>query len=256
MKFMDEPYRNLVREVAYSQYAVRDQNSILGLLWSLLNPLLMVVLLFAFFRLNAGRDVKHYTVFLLLGMIHYTHFSNSTSAAMNILTTMTQLTRHTILPKEVLVIGSVLSTSVEFVALMLVSVVLAFLTGVPPSWAMLGLPLIILLQLLFVMWVSLLLAAARVFVKDLQHIYQILLRILFFATPIFYGTAFLKNPLALQLVRYNPLAGLMGLSRRSVIEGQMLSPWVFLTLAAIHAVALWGAFRWFKRCEPSFAEYA
>jgi hypothetical protein len=48
----------------------------------------------------------------------------------------------------------------------------------------------------------------------------------------------------------------MGLSRRSVIEGQMLSPWVFLTLAAIHAVALWGAFRWFKRCEPSFAEYA
>jgi ABC-type polysaccharide/polyol phosphate export permease len=246
MKFMDKPYRNLIREVAYSQYAVRDQNSILGILWSFLNPLLIMAVLFAYFRLNAGRDVKHYTVFLLLGVIHYTHFSNSTSAAMNILTTMTQLTRHTILPKEVLVIGSVLSTSVEFVALMLVSVALACLTGVPPSWAMLGLPLIILLQLLFVMWVSLLLAAARVFVKDLHHIYQVLLRILFFATPIFYATAFLKNP----------LAGLMGLSRRSMIEGQMLSPWVFLTLAAIHAVALWGSFRWFKRCEPSFAEYA
>jgi len=249
MKFMDKPYRNLVREMAYSQYAVRDQNTILGLLWSFLNPLLVMVVLFAYFRLNAGRDVKHYIVFLLLGMIHYTHFSNSTSAAMNILTTMPQLTRHTILPKEVLVIGSVLSTSVEFVALMLVSVALAWLTGVPPSWA-------ILLQLLFVMWVSLLLAAARVFVKDLHHIYQVLLRILFFATPIFYATTFLENPLALQLVRFNPLAGLMGLSRRSVIEGQMLSPWVFLVLAAIHAVALWGAFRWFKRCEPSFAEYA
>jgi len=256
MKFMDKPYRNLVREVAYSQYAVRDQNSVLGLLWSFLNPLLMMAVLFAYFRLNAGRDVKHYAVFLLLGMIHYTHFSNSTSVAMNVLTTMAQLTRHTILPKEVLVIGSVLSTSVEFLASLLVCLALACLTGVPPSWAMLGLPLIVLLQLLFVMWVSLLLSATQVFVKDLTHVYQVLLRLLFIATPIFYSTAFLRNPLALQLVRFNPLAGLIGLSRRSVIEGQMLSSQVFLMLAAIHAVALWGAFRWFKRCEPSFAEYA
>src|SRR6516162_1227707 len=172
MKFMDKPYRNLVREVAYSQYAVRDQNSVLGLLWSFLNPLLMMAVLFAYFRLNAGRDVKHYAIFLLLGMIHYTHFSNSTSVAMNVLTTMAQLTRHTILPKEVPVIGSVLSTSVEFLASLLVCLALACLTGVPPSWAMLGLPLIVLLQLLFVMWVSLLLSATQVFVKDLHHIYQ------------------------------------------------------------------------------------
>jgi ABC-type polysaccharide/polyol phosphate export permease len=256
MKFMGRPYRNLVREVAYSQYAVRDQNSVLGLLWSFLNPLLMMAVLFAYFSLNAGREIQHYGVFLLLGMIHYTHFSNSTSAAMNVLTNMSQLTRHTILPKEVLVIGSVLATSVEFVVSMLVCAVLACFTGVPISWAMLGLPLIVVLQMLFVMWVSLVLSAVRVFVKDLSHIYQVLLRLLFFATPIFYATAFLGNRLALQLVRVNPLARLIGLSRDSVIQGQMLPLGVFLALAAIHAALLWGAFRWFKRCEPSFAEYA
>jgi ABC-type polysaccharide/polyol phosphate export permease len=185
MKFMDKPYRNLLREVAYSQHAVRDQNSILGLLWSFLNPLLMMAVLFAYFRMNAGRDVKHYAIFLLLGMVHYTHFSNSTSAAMNVLILTAQLTRHTILPKEVLVIGSVLATSVDFIVSMLVCVALAFLTGIPVSWAILGLPLIVLLQLLFVMWVSFLLSAARVFVKDLSHVYQVLLRLLFFSTPIF-----------------------------------------------------------------------
>lgn len=253
---MDKPYRNLVREVAYSQYAVRDQNSILGLLWSFLNPLMMMAVLFAYFRFNAGRDVKHYAVFLLLGMTHYTHFSNSTTAAMNTLTSMPQLTRHTILPKEVLIIGPVLSTSVEFVVSMLICVGLACLTGVQPSWAMLGLPLIVLLQLLFVVWVSLVLSAAQVFVRDLSHVYQVLLRLLFFATPIFYAKAYLRNPLALQMVRFNLLAVLIGLSRGSVIEGQMFSSRVLLTLVAIHGVALWAAFRWFKRCEPSFAEYA
>jgi ABC-type polysaccharide/polyol phosphate export permease len=255
MRFMDKPYRNLVREVAYSQYAVRDQSSILGLLWSFLNPLLMMAVLFAYFRMNAGRDVKHYAIFLLLGMIHYTHFSNSTSAAMNVLVFTAQLTRNTILPKEVLVIGTVLATSVEFIVSMLVCVVLACLTGTPVSWAILGLPLVVFLQLLFVMWVSFLLSAARVFVKDLSHFYQVLLRLLFFATPIFYATAFLESPLAQRLVRFNPLANMIGLSRALVIDGRMFPMGIFLALAAIHALALWGAFRWFKRREPSFAEY-
>jgi ABC-type polysaccharide/polyol phosphate export permease len=255
MKFMDKPYRNLIREVAYAQYAVRDQNSILGLLWSFLNPLLMVAVLFAYFRMNAGLNVKHYAIFLLLGMVHYTHFSNSTGSAMNALILSAHLTRHAILPKEVLVIGSVLATSVEFLISMLVCVVLAPFVGIPASWAMLGLPLIVILQLLFVMWVSFLLASGRVFVKDLSHVYQVLLRLLFFATPIFYETKFLGSRLAQQLVRLNPLAALIGLSRNSVIDGHMFAANVFLALVSIHALALWGAFRWFKRCEPSFAEY-
>lgn len=256
MKFMNAPYRGLVREMTWSQYAVRDQNSVLGLVWSFLNPLLMMAVLFAYFRLNAGRDIRHYAVFLLLGMIHYTHFSNSTSAAMNVLTSMAQLTRNTILPKEVLVIGSVLATSVEFVASLVVCLGLAFLTGIPVSAALLVLPIIVILQLMFVMWVSFLLSAAHVFVRDLAHVYQVVLRLLFFATPIFYATTFLKSPLAQRLVYLNPLAGLIELSRSSVIDGQMVPVRMFLLLAVVHGVALWVAFRWFKRREPSFAEYA
>ena len=252
---MDKKYRNLIREVAYSQYAVRDQNSILGLLWSFLNPLLTMGVLFAYFRMNAGRDVKHYAIFLLLGMIHYTHFANSTSAAMNSLIVSAQLTRHAILPKEVLVIGSVLATSVEFLVSMLMCVILAGFTGIPVSWALLGVLLVVVLQFLFVMWVSLLLSSARVFVKDLSHVYQVLLRLLFFATPIFYAAEFLESPLAQQMIRFNPLAGLIGLSRTSVIDGYMFPANAFLILTAMHALAVWGAFRWFKRCEPSFAEY-
>jgi ABC-2 type transport system permease protein len=188
-------------------------------------------------------------------MVHYTHFSNSTSAAMTVLVAAAQSVRHTILPKEVLVIGSVLATSVEFLVSMVVCVALAWFTGIPLSWAMLGLPLVVALQLVFVMWVSFLLSAARVFVKDLNHIYAVLLRLLFFATPIFYAAGFLQSPVAQQLVRFNPLAGLISLSRASVIDGRIFPLNVFLVLCMIHALALGGSFWWFKRCEPSFAEY-
>ncbi len=255
MQFMDKPYRNLLREMTFSQFAVRDQNSVLGMLWSFVNPVLMVGVLFAYFRMNAGATIQHYGIYLLFGMIHYTHFSNTTAAAMNSLSGMAQLTRHTVLPKEVLVIGSVLATSMEFAVSMAFCLVLACITGVPITGGMAILPAVILLQLMFVMWVSLLLAAARVFVKDLTHLYQVFLRLLFFTTPIFYAAAFLRNPFAQRMLRFNPLAQLIGFSRTLVIEGQWISWKLFLALCVIHALALWGAFRCFKRYEPRFAEY-
>jgi ABC-2 type transport system permease protein len=255
MRFMDRPYRNLVREVTYSQFAVRDQNSILGLIWSFLNPVVMVGVLFLYFRMNAGRDVKHYGIYLLLGMIHYTYFSNTTSVAMNSLSSMAQLTRHVVLPKEVLVIGSVMAASLEFAVSMAFCVVLALFSGIPLTRGIVALLPIMLLQLLFVMWVSFLLSSARVFVKDLTHVYQVFLRLLFFATPIFYASAFLQNPFAQRMLVFNPLAQLIGFSRSTIIDGTFFSWRIFLVLCAIHTVALWGAFRWFKRCEPRFAEY-
>ena len=255
MQFMSKPYRNLVREISYSQFAVRDQNSFLGLLWSFVNPVVMVGVLFAYFRTNAGAGIEHYGIYLLLGMIHYTHFSNTTSAAMNALHSAAQLTRHTVLPKEVLVIGTVVATSTEFAVSMVFCVVLACLTGVPIRGGMLALPVIIALQLVFVMWVSFLLAVARVFLKDLTHLYQVFLRLLFFTTPIFYAAAFLRSPFAQSMLRFNPLADLIGISRSLVIEGQLLSWKTFVVLLVMHTLALWGAFRCFKRYEPRFAEY-
>jgi ABC-2 type transport system permease protein len=255
MQFMDKAYRNLISEMVYSQFAVSDHNSLLGLLWSFLNPVLMVAVLFAYFRMNAGREVPHYGIYLLLGTIHYTHFSNTTSAGMNALNSMSQLTRHTVLPKETLVIGSVLATSLEFVVSMIFCLVLGILSGIPVTRVIIALPLIMLLQVVFVMWVSLLLSATRVFVKDLTHVYQVFLRLLFFLTPIFYAGAFLKNPIALRMLQFNLLAHLIDFSRDLIIRGHLFSWQLFALLCAVHTLGLWGAIRWFRRCEPRFAEY-
>jgi ABC-2 type transport system permease protein len=255
MRFMDKAYRNLIREMVTSQFEVRDQSSFLGLIWSFLNPVLMVAVLFAYFRESAGNGVPHYGIYLLLGMIHYTHFSNTTSAGMHALTSMAQLTRHTVLPKETIVIGSVLATSLEFVISMLFCVVLGVFTGIPLTRWITALPFIIVLQIVFALWVSFLLSATRVFIKDLTHLYQVFLRLLFFTTPIFYAVTFLHSPIAVRMLKFNPLAHLIGFSRRSVIEGAAFSWQFFALLCLVHTAALWLAIRWFKRCEPNFAEY-
>jgi ABC-2 type transport system permease protein len=252
---MDKKYRNLIREMAWSQFSVQDQNSVLGLIWSFLNPALMVGVLFAYFRMTAGKGVAHYGIYLLLGMIHYTHFSNTTAAAMNSLHNMAQLTRHTVLPKEALVIGSVLVTSVEFGVSMMVCLILAFLSGVPLKSCVVTAPLIMLLQLVFATWASFLLATARVFVKDLSHLYQVFLRLLFFTTPIFYAAVFLQSPLAQRVLSFNLLAQLIDFSRDVFLEGHLFPVRFFLVLCAFHGLALWASFRFFKHCEPLFAEY-
>ena len=255
MQLMGRPYRNLVREMTWSQFAVRDQNSVLGLVWSFLHPAVMVGVLFAYFRANAGKDVKHYGIYLLFGMIHYTHFSNTTSGAMNCLHGMAQLTRHTVLPKEVLVISSVIAASMEFAVSIGFCVLLAWFSGIHLSFAVLALPLVLALQIVFALWVSFLLATIRVFVKDLNHIYQVFLRLLFFTTPIFYAAAFLRSPIAQRMLHFNLLAQLIGFSRSLVIGGTQFPVGFFLALWAFHGLALALAFLLFKYCESGFAEY-
>jgi ABC-type polysaccharide/polyol phosphate export permease len=79
MWMMEKRYLNLLREIAISQFKLKDQSTFLGLLWSLLNPLIMLLVLLLFFSLNAGKGIPHYGIYVLFGVVHYNHLSNSTT---------------------------------------------------------------------------------------------------------------------------------------------------------------------------------
>ena len=99
MKIGDRRYLNLLREMALAQFKLRDQSTFFGFLWSFLNPLIALGLLFVLFRSKLGVDVEHYGVYLLIGIIHYSHFSNATTASMNVLCSMRSLTRNADIPQ-------------------------------------------------------------------------------------------------------------------------------------------------------------
>jgi ABC-type polysaccharide/polyol phosphate export permease len=209
----------LLREVAVTEHRLRDQSTSLGFVWSFLHPIVMLLVLYVFFQGRVGEGIPHYGIFLLIGIVQYTHFSKSTGGAMRVLHQMRGLATNVIFPKDVLIYSVVLSDAPEFLISMLVTVLIALLTGVPASWAMLAIPLVVLLQMLFVLWISLALAPLYVFVRDLDHLYEVAMRVLFFVTPIMYNLDFV-GPTARRIALLNPLTHLLDFSRIAILEGR------------------------------------
>ena len=254
MREYDIKYLNLLREIALSQFKLKDQSTFFGYVWSFLNPLIMLTVLFVFFRLRIGGEIEHYAIYLLIGIIHYTHFSNSTSASLRVLYSMRHLTCNAVFPKELLVMGSIFASAIEFILSMFISVLIAIITGIHLSWFLILLPLVIILQIMLVFWVSLFLSCLYVFIRDIDHIYQVFLRLLFFLTPIFYGLSFLGEGIAKHIILSNPLTHLINFSRTILIEGSLFSIHTFLMFLLVNAFLIYLCFRVFKKLEPKFAE--
>jgi ABC-type polysaccharide/polyol phosphate export permease len=255
MRIYDRRHLNLLREIAISQFKLRDQSTLFGFVWSFLNPLLMLTVLFVFFSMGVGKGIEHYGVYLLIGIVQYTHFSNSTNSSMHVLVSTRALTAETVFPKELMVIASVAASSVEFVLSMLVVGLIALLSGVELTRAAAVLPVVIALQVMLVLWVSILLSCLYVYVRDIDHIYRVLLRMLIFITPVFYDLPFVGHGLARYIVLLNPLTHLIQFSRDLLVEGRLFSGPVFLLLLLVNVAMLSVAIATFRRLEPTFAEH-
>ena len=109
--------------------------------------------------------------------------------------------------------------------------------------------MVILMQMLTVLWISFVLSCLHVFVKDIGHIYQVFLRILFFVTPIFYTPTFLGRGLARYIVSFNPLAHLIAFSRAVIVDGTPFSMNLFLAFGAANALAVYLTLLMFKNGE-------
>jgi ABC-type polysaccharide/polyol phosphate export permease len=254
MKIGDRRYLNLLREMALAQFKLRDQSTFFGFLWSFLNPLIALGLLFVLFRSKLGVDVEHYGVYLLIGIIYYSHFSNATVASMNVLYSMGGITRNAIFPKEVLVLASILTNTIEFILSMLICLAIALLSGVKLTSAVAALPFVFILQIMLILWVSFLLSSLCIYVRDLAHVYQVFLRLLFFVTPIFYGFSFVGEGLAKYVVLANPLTHSIDFARAVIIKGQLFDMKLFLGLVSCNAVLIYATYKMFKKLEPAFAE--
>ena len=233
---------------------LRDQSTVLGYLWSFLNPVLMLSILYLFFRNRTGEGIEHFASYLLVGYVLYNHFAKTTTSAMRVLVNHKHLTIHTIIPKEIIVISSVLSRSYELIISLAVSVLIGLLIGVPLYPSLLFFPVLILVQIVFILWVSLFLAILFVFIRDIDYIYEVLLRVLFFITPIFYAKSYVSG-IALLIVRLNPLTYLLDFGRGIIIYDTLPELVPFIAFTGLNLVLLILAFWLFRRLEPYIVEY-
>lgn len=243
----------LLRQLAGMQHQLLDQSTGLGYLWSFLNPLLMLGVLWAFFSRRMSEDVPHYPIYLLIGLVQFTHFSKSTSSAMRALYRMRSLATNVIFPKDVLVYSAIVADLPEFVISMVLTVIIAAVSGVQLSAALLVLPVVMTLQLLLVGWISLVLSMTYVFVRDLDHLFEVGMRILFFATPIIFSPVMLSPGLR-RVAMLNPLAQIMADARMVVLDGVVPPLPHLLVFALVNAAMGYAALMVFRRAEPALLE--
>jgi len=180
-------YRELVKNLILRDLKARYKNSVLGFLWSLLNPLLtMLVFTVVFTFMMPNNRIAKFPVFLLCALLPWNFFQTSLMGCVNSIVGNAALVKKVYFPREVLPLSTVLSNLVNFLLALLVLFAMLFLFRIPlTKWA-LWLPFVMVTQVIFTLGVGLLLAAVNVFYRDTAVIMGVVLQAWFFLTPVFY----------------------------------------------------------------------
>lgn len=180
-------YRGLVRNLVVRDLKVRYRNSALGILWSLVNPMLMMLVFTIVFTVIAPTTtIKKFPVFVLCGILPWNFFSFSVIGSIRSIVDNAPLVSKVYFPREVLPISVVLANLINFLIALVVMFAFILIFQIPLTPWVLLLPLVLLVQVIFIIGVGLILATVNVFYRDTQVIMEVLMQAWFFLTPIFY----------------------------------------------------------------------
>jgi len=215
-------YRQSLWLLTSRDLKVRYSTSFLGYLWSVLDPLVMAVIYWFVFTQIVERTIgaTPYIVFLLAGLLPWMWFNGAVGDSTRAFIKDAKLVRSTRLPRTVWVNRIVLSKGIEFLASIPVIAGFAIVFGAQLTWGVLWLPVAVLIQGILIVGLSLIIAPLVVFFRDLERAVKLILRFLFYASPIIYGLADLPDGLELW-ASFNPLAGIISLYRASFFPEQL-----------------------------------
>ena len=231
-------YWFVTRELTLSAFKLRDQGTLLGFLWTLLQPLAMLSVLYWLFRREAGGPPGQFGLYLLVGIVLWTFFASGTAKGLTSLVARQDLIDSVTFPRELIVLSAVLtvvfSSTLEFGVVLLFAVG----SGAGISWTWLGLPLILVIESILVIGCSLVLAPLYVHARDLDNIWNILMRIGFFTTPVFYFPERFLSPGDHRIYMLNPVTQIMTYARQILLHHQLPSLMAMAGTCAFAAVVL------------------
>lgn len=216
--------RILLRELVITDFKLRYQGSVLGYLWSLLKPLFLFSILYVVFVhfLKFGQGIEHFAISLLLGIVLWNFFVESTLQGMQAIVGRGELIRKINFPKYIIVISGTLSALINLLLNLLVVGVFILFSGVELRTEALLFPLLLAELYIFALAIAFFLAAAYVKYRDINHIWEVLLQAAFYATPILYPISEVAKfaPEAAKALLLNPIAQIIQDSRYVLITEQ------------------------------------
>jgi lipopolysaccharide transport system permease protein len=245
--------RDLLRELIARDIKLRYRGSLLGLLWTLLNPLAELLVLYTVFSLVFRVQVPHFQAYLFTGLIVYGWFSTSLSFATGALVTNRELVRRPGVPVVILPVVTVASNLVHFLLSLPILLVLLWGSDVSLTGSVALLPALIAIEFGLIAGMAYPVAILSVWFRDTQHVLRIALQLLFYLTPIFYEASSAPEGLRI-LLNVNPLAHLVDAYRAVLMRGTApgLGSLSYLLVLSIGLVII--GLAWFRRARGRFAD--
>lgn len=248
-------FRELLYFFAWRDIKVRYKQTVMGVLWAIIQPFLTMIIFSLFFgRLaNVPSDGLPYPVFSYAALVPWTFFANALAQASNSLVINANMIKKIYFPRLALPIASVLAGVIDFVLAFVVLLGIMLYYGLVPTINIIWLPFFVLLALVTSLGVSLWLAAMNVQFRDVHYTIPFLTQAWLFVTPIAYPSSLLPEPWR-TLYGLNPMAGVVEGFRWALL-GTGTAPGKMIIISALVAITLFvsGSF-YFRRMEQSFAD--
>lgn len=261
MRYLTVKNRSILREMVSADFKVRYQSSALGYLWSVLRPLFLFAILYTVFTyvFKVGRGVPHYPVYLLLGIVMWSFFTESTIIGMGAVVSKGDLIRKISIPRYLTVVSSSFSALINLGINLTVVIIFGLINKVEISWTWLLLPVVFIELFIFSISVAFLLSALYVRFRDVAYIWEVGLQAAFYATPVLY-------PLSIVAEKYwpwifvNPMAQIIQDARYVFVTKDTVTAWSaganwlpLISFSIVIIMILISRF-YFRKQASSFAE--
>ncbi|MCI8470040.1 MAG: ABC transporter permease [Clostridia bacterium] len=206
MKFFKSlyEYRELLKTSISKDIRGKYKNSVLGIIWSFLNPLLQIAVYAIVFPLIMRSNLPNYTVFLCCGLIPWNFFSSAISRTSFTMIENGNIIKKVYFPRQILPLSVVTSEAVNFVISTIIILAFVLGYGMGISKFIIFYPLVLLVQYLLLIGISFVVSSVTVYFRDLQHFIGILLQLLFYATPIVYASNTIPENFQ-WILKFNPM---------------------------------------------------
>ncbi|MCI8892033.1 MAG: ABC transporter permease [Eubacterium sp.] len=211
-------YRDLIKQLVIKDIKLKYRRSFLGYVWSVLNPLLVMIVMYLVFAHMFRFDVDNYPSYLIIGQTLFTFMTEATNQAIFSITGNGALLKKVYVPKYIFTLSKVTGSLVNLLFSMGAMLLVFLLTKVQFSWAMLFIPVVFAQLYLFSLGLGLFLAQAAVFFRDIQYIYSVWITAWMYLTPIFYPIGQLPQEMQDAIVQFNPMYQYITQFRTLVLE--------------------------------------
>jgi len=252
-------YRELIYALTQREIKARYRQSLLGMGWAIAQPLAFMVV----FSLVFGRfarlpsDGLPYPIFSYVALVPWTFLSNALTTATIGLVSQRSVVTKTYFPREVIIISQVAARFIDFLAAALVLAGMLVWYQIAPTWWLLLVPVLLLIEIMLIVGLSLITSALNVSFRDLAPVVTLGLQVWLYITPVSYALSLVRDSVPeylWPLYALNPMVGIIDAFRAVIAHGRA-PDWELLAISAVMSVVILGvAYIYFKRAERDFAD--